>query len=930
MEAKLAELIRNNGTPSGGGSGAVSGVPYVNLHGSKVRFSIIPAKLGDFLDGYCALAKQDETLEADVESSKLGLSIGEVPMTKTLPLMLTMLFRFHLNDEMKEDPLLYNDDFILSIVNLIQQAMADKLQISQQMSELICCVLESKPWHKGEDTYVRIRFQFPYAQVDAMYQSRTLRPLMIKLLRAARIISRLEVSPVGDWDVILEEIKDVVGLYRSKEDINQSPMTFTHIYGYVPETEIESKNMPELELKDIFSPANHSFVFRQYTSNQFLQKNEQISYWLPLFLSVNYWGGMLNPKDSGAKNDGPKPSSSDDGSEQVDDKDPLYIVRQLLPLLNINRFNVEPYWMDIGRVLFNITDGGDEGLELWIQYSAKAEAADRDKDACIARYGLPLKGTFLSEKTVAWYAKEDSPQAYKEWHMNWCNNSLSQAMSLNQVEVAEAIYRVFWLDYICTKMSTSKDGWMRFTGNQLKKMDDAIYLRKAITDILIPIYKRMRLQCSEQSLRADSKESDKKHLESQISQINKLINKLNNQGFRSAIINLARENFYVEDFDRIKDSDPTKTGWSNCVIECCGDRAYDRSGKPEDYITMTTYIPYRGDFTWDHPLIKELMIWLGQVFVDDELKRYFLKDASCMLLGRNAEKYFRVWTGDTNGSKSMIVKLFQATLGMYCCDFPVTMLCGKTMASQSGPTPELAQARGAHVGIIAEPSHDEPLHGAKVKRHTGGDRFFARMCNENGGSIEAFYKLILMCNRIPPIPDLDDAVEARVFILPFLSSWVDDAPMDEAERYKQRKFKKDPFFEKRIPELALAFAWVMVQYFTFYKNEGLRPPEIVKTCIKNHWQENDPYLNFIRDRVGYAYVNGDDKNIDKNASVIATDLYVSFKKWYGSEYPGGKVPDQPRFTAEMKMKSRLGPQDGRRWRGIRVNEPVLELPRDHR
>ena len=202
---------------------------------------------------------------------------------------------------------------------------------------------------------------------------------------------------------------------------------------------------------------------------------------------------------------------------------------------------------------------------------------------------------------------------------------------------------------------------------------------------------------------------------------------------------------------------------------------------------------------------------MRQVFTDDGLRDYFLKMSASCLKGRNSDKVFPIWTGEGNNSKSMIVKLFEACFGTYCIKFPTSVITGKRTQS-SAPMPEMARAKSTRAAIIQEPDDDEVIRGGMLKELTGGDSFFARALHENGGDVQAMFKLILMCNKIPPIPTGGKAVKNRTRILPFMSTWVTNAPESEEEQFQRRLFKMDPFFEKQIPNLAKAFMWVLVRY----------------------------------------------------------------------------------------------------------------------
>ena len=594
----------------------------------------------------------------------------------------------------------------------------------------------------------------------------------------------------------------------------------------------------------------------------------------------------------------------------------IEIARHLLPLLRAERFYTKYYWLDIGRLLYNITSGSTDGLDLWIKYSGPAV-----HHMCRSLYPN-IGSTPLTVKTLAWYTQCDNRVAYDEWHRAWCHEALTTALSCLHADVAKAVYRVFWLEYICP--NSEKNLWYKFNGTRFERLDNAMDLRKDITSKFISIYEGMRAEASLKIFtELQGRDAQKKELEAFIAQIGGLIRKLKSEGYKSVLIKAAHEFFHIKSFTQISDSDPNKTGWNNCVVEICDGVAYPRPGKPEDFITMTTGISYRNDLYWDHPVVKKLMLWLGKAFVDPELLKYFKKDVASFLYGRNSEKYFRVWTGDTDNSKSMIVKLLECSLGDYIFNIPVSVFTAKPFSS-SGPNPEIAQGKSCHVGVISEPDTDEDFRNGVIKRMSGGDSYFARKLNEDGGKIISTYKPILQCNRIPNIPNVDRATMNRWFILPFLSTWTENPPATEEARYQRRLFLKDPKFEAQIPELAVAFGWLMVQSYPSYAQEGLIRPKIVQDYIDRHWESRDPYLAFIKERIAYAYKE-DKTTLNLEASLSSHQIYPSFVQWYRDQHLGNIIPPKHRFHDEMCSKGRLGALNAEnRWLGIILTvQPLL-------
>lgn len=919
MGSQVLDLISNFGAPN---ESSATGLTYTTLYGDKRTFSVIPERLGEFFDSLAEIIKQDieeETVEHVTDYKEFGLPIAEMIGSKqTIPVTIHLKMSFNTQDEKHADVI--NDEFITKLVYNIQSTVAAHLNISPNMSELLTTVETSNPWDiqpsiKG----VSVRVMFPYAQVDVNFQRTHLRAFILDRLHTSQVLTELPFPPIEAIDQIVQPIKDYIPMYRCKETELEAPMIMSHIYQRLTFENISENNSinlissPNVDMGSIFMPTYYQYIFNNILSKDFLNKNTDVRHWFLMFTSIYYWSGTTSISKEETTN-----SALAEGEIEYDEnvattKNPLTIAIYLLNMLHIDRFNVEPFWKDVGQALFNITEGSQEGFNLFVHHSAKSTVPGRDRVACL-NYYKSIKRNQLSEKTIAFFARKDSRRAYDEWHGQWSKPYIYKALSCDHDDVAELIYRIFWLEHMCTDKEANV--WHVFKNHRLMVQDGCVELELGISEYLVPMLEKMK---STSALQTQTSGEEKKQQEIFNTQIGKLCKNLKQSGFVFSCIRMARKKFKVYDFNKYKDSDPSKTGWYNCVITCSGDHAYTSDGKPEDYITKSTYMTYRSDFTWQHPLVVKFLNWMGQVFPNKELCHYFLKDMASFLYGRNAEKLLRAWSGQGDNSKTMVAKLLQLVLGAYCVDFPPSMLTGKSLGS-SGPSPELAQAEGAHVGFVPETEHDEKIREGTVKRFTGGDRFFARFCKQDGGSLEAFFKIIIMCNTIPEFTAISKALRNRFLYIPFLATWTDDAPDDPAEQYRQRKFKKNIYFENELPELAQAAAWVMVQYYSIYKKEGLKAPPIVVQYTEDHWNENDPILGFITEYVTQAWTvnpeNGE-RITDNSKYFTASEAHVQFTKWHRRTYPNVEVPSQPMFRQDLSV--RLGPQGkSKRWYGMEL------------
>lgn len=946
-------------------SKAVSGKNYSKTFGSKKEFAVSSGeKLSNFLTNYCNLANADINKEKLTHSNfnKLGLDIGEVVNEDFCPLILEMTFsmKTELNDtnSIYQQIQFYNENFLVNVIKIIQQTISDKLSVSSSMFESICCVLENKSYFRGDNLCRNLKFQFPYCQVDLRYQKQYLFPAIILGLKREKIIADLENVIEDNWNKIIQPIRSVVPLYRSKNDMYESPLSLSHIYGNLidrysdSETEscdescsdvnsidIEDYNIEEEELGDVFNMSSFSLIKNK---NIDIEITKELSYYLPFFLSIHYCANITLPKD--------EVNYDEEHFEDYDsDKDSRYLAPIFLKMIARFRFEQENYWYIIGNILFNtyvdeniyftgqdMNNVEDKGLELWTKYSKNTKMSLRSQKACESKY-YTFRKTKYTVKTLAFWARIDNPREYLEWHNKWCQDALKDALSLSESKLMEAVYRVFWLDYISLGESY-KQGWYYFSKNGFKDSRNSILLRTDINDRLIPIYEKLRDQ-----MRNSSERSSRKRLadfqgigsEAAAKKIEEIIKKLSKDSNVKSLINMCELRFYNEDFERSKDKNHLLVGCLNGIIECNDKKAYFREALPEDYVTLNTNIRFPLELNWKSSIVVELMEWLGKVFPDKELLDHFLKDESSHLVGKNYEKRLRFWVGNGNAGKSLIEKLHQKAFGKkYCISGKSEMLVktGKSFGS-SGPNPELAQFESAHTAFYNEIGPNDTIDCGKGKKRSGGDNDFARGCGSNGGAIESTVKDVVVLNKVPPVDEMDEAFIQRLDgIMLFLSKFVDDPPESIQEQYKRKLFKKDDFFDQRIEDFAPAFLWVLVQKYEDYKREGIKPPKVIKDYISNYVNSLDHYSIFIRTKIRHSYIRepdpdieDDEGEIDINAKMTTDEVYTHFKKWFMNNNPGKSIPILGTFENEMLMKDRLGPQhkDGY-WRCIKILSKVVK------
>lgn len=908
--------------------------------GNSKKFPIDSSSVIKFYKGYSDLIVDND--------EEIIPTLGEVT-DHNIPLISEFYFKFEKDENIEVDQnySFYDKKLIHSLAICHHKVIGSLINVSARNTEYVCAVCESKPWIENNYYVVKLTLQFPYLKLGKEFINTTFRNKLLSQIRKARIEGYFTYStPIGDWSSHLQAVKDIYPLYGSSINSKTPPSTLVGIFG-----EHQDGICKSISLQKAYEYRNHCFIKSGQCDEEDVELLDSYDIGevdihmqlLPMFLSVFFYSVCANIKNQLENETSSSCYSeeySEDYYERIEEMSDLEICLELIDMLNEKRFNNESYFLDIGRALFNATKGSEEGLKIWTRLGIDRDL-DYDEDYYEDQYENFDK-SHISYKTLGWYAKRDNFEKYEDWHKSWCLPKLTQCLHSGgaHVPVAEAFYRVFWLEYFF-----SNGRWYAFRDHILVSLAETIPLRNAITNGLIPYFESFNSQYISVK-KGEENEEKEKSLEKSIKETKKIIKNLQTESYRNQIIISSQTYFWKENIHRVLNKDPRLLGAKNCVIELTAEKAFAREGKPEDYITKKLGVRYKYKYNFDHKDITDLLLYFRQVFPHPELNEHMKKDISSILYGRNAEKIFRVWIGDTNGSKSIYQKTIRNMLGDYYCDLPPEYYSAQQKAS-NGPNPELAQTEDARVGFSAEPDDDISIKGPRVKRVTGGDSYFARNCNQDGGSIETSFKPIMVLNVVPDITGMDEATKNRFCMIPFECRWLKPEeidkleypfPEDVEEQIKLKTFVMDEKFEDQIPRMAGALLWLSVYYYRIYLQTGLKTPPYVQKWMNEYWKRNDSYTSFIAERLEQATISRECKEckekeidckvcnnskfvkeIDMEKSITATELFPEFKRWFFETYPNKKkdqFPDKKKFVTIMSGKDKLKKQHNRRWWGI--------------
>lgn len=325
-------------------------------------------------------------------------------------------------------------------------------------------------------------------------------------------------------------------------------------------------------------------------------------------------------------------------------ENPIRVANKFVSLIEPIRFFTEIYWLDIGKAIYTVYNGHDDGLQLWIQQLQRAMAYPKtipeflQTETHWINICHELYPTFINNKitikTLAWYARTDSPELYMMWHSNWCDSSMDKAIYGSYIDVAKHLHRLHWLDFIYCPFN----GWFQFKNNRWIHIEKDINLWGLISTNFIDQLEHRRQILN---LRNHNSNDDafKGNNEMMMKKITVLLGKLRDKRFTTKVIDETTEYFNDNKFKTLLDTNPCLTGINNGIIEIVKHHIIFRPGKPEDYISIHMNACYDNAYTWDHPEVQECMQWLNQVFATNRIVLHnFLKFASSCLKGGNIDR----------------------------------------------------------------------------------------------------------------------------------------------------------------------------------------------------------------------------------------------------------------------------------------------------
>lgn len=919
---------------------SINGHPYGYKYkvGNKDSIEVDPPheSISDFADGILAYIHtstkkyfdtRETILDEVFDPSKFSYPVFERIKENMSPIIVDMKFKFiNTND----DEPLYNRLFIYKCVYLLQEIIMGVFKIESEGDDelnknLLCFFMETDSWKNDEYTYLNLRFQFPYSKINIEYLNRVVITNFRKSLTEQNIIKNyVNQTPVDPLNVIIPFMSEYICMYGSKDKETDAPYHLKSCYSFIQDDEHIDITLPETQL-----PFFHNFItdssidFSENTlvSSNLIEKDNLYDdkfYNLPLILSVHFTNKILKINEGisisniSVDETKAKKPKAEVGSSPT--KDQYGQLLELIELISPSRFTsyYKYYWVSIGKAIYNICNGRSNGLALWQKYTTDIEL----KDLCVDMYD-DFNAQILDIRTIKSYASVDNKEKFDEWMISQYEIKLQSSLSAQSLDVADLISEILELEFVYDRVN---DVWYHFNGTRLVMDRKAYMFINYITAKDGKVHKVLN-KYREELIKKSNESGDrtnKQFHETLIKKVSDLFYKLANLCYVKKIVEACQVYMFDDNLYVNTDENMMTMACKDCIMECYDDFIAIRPGMLQDYITKCTNVSFPVTYDINHPKVQFMLQYFGQVHTDSQLCHFFLKHLASFLRGGNDEKFFLNWIGEANASKSQVLKFVQAALGEYCVIIPNHIITLNINSNTGKPEPALERAKGARVGFAAETDRTEKWHVGNIKKFTGNDVYFNRTLNKEGSERVLSWILIAMSNVVNDAPNADEAYFVREVIIPFLSKWVDNAPVSREEQYSQRRFQMDLGFSNKIKNYGQAMLFLQYYYYPIYRREGIRIlPDLVKRATMKHQRDLDVIFNFIHSKLQAIYI-GDpkDKIPDTSKKSSVSDLHAIYKRWYRAAYGNDVIPlDEFKFRDEMSR--RIGhADDNSLWFGI--------------
>ena len=561
-------------------------------------------------------------------------------------------------------------------------------------------------------------------------------------------------------------------------------------------------------------------------------------------------------------------------------------------------------WMRVGWALRNT---GFELYLTWLKLSSQSSEFDWGDVGNLWRHwrNMNRDNDGLTERSIMYWARNDCD---KNLYEKVKSNSLDFYMDIaidepSDYTIAQVLYYRYRDEFVFASFKGKK--WYQYDGNRWTETPEGHKTREAMSK---DIYSLFTKKISDRIMRESEHDPSSDEFQGshdKTKTFRNLCPKLRDVTHKNKFLTESQEQFFMPDFIEKLDSNNNLLCFNNGVVdfsETDKDKIF-RKGRPEDYNSKSTKIDYIPlDRERDAEIIAEINTFMYQLFPKDSLRKYMWEHLASVLIGRNKNQRFNIYTGAGRNGKSCLVELMSKILGEYKGTVPVTLVTDKR-GTIGGTSSEVAQLQGVRYAVMQEPEKGASMNEGIMKELTGGDPIQARALWSDSITFIPQFKLVCTLNNLFDVKSNDEGTWRRIRICPFESLFTEKPQTDDPE--KPYQFEVDFNMEDKFERWKNVFMSMLVD-LAFETKGMVEDVEIVLSASNSYRANQDHFAEFIQDNIIPS----------KGDTIGKQDISREFKEWYKSNH-GNNVPKAKELYDMMDKKYKWR---NNKWIDIKIRE----------
>lgn len=574
----------------------------------------------------------------------------------------------------------------------------------------------------------------------------------------------------------------------------------------------------------------------------------------------------------------------------------------------------EPY-NEWSRVLWATREVSEMFYPFFLSWSSQSNKFDWDDEENLESILAMWKkgrdnGIILTEGSIRYWAKKNKPEKYDEIRSK-CTDAFVHIVVKDEGtdhDLAKLIRHLLYDRFRCTSIKQNR--WYEYKNHKWVTSESGTALRRKFSTLVSPLFLKKQRIIMNQIRDDDTISPEKQNKLTQDAAIyNKISLKLRDTAKKNNILTEAKELHYDSELENNLDENPNLLCFKNGVYDFT--QKTFRDGIPEDYVSKCTnidYIELDENNEKQKIIIEEIKDFIAKLFPNTNLRCYVWEYLASLLIGRNKNQTFNIFTGCGSNGKSVLVDLLSIALGDYKGEVPITLITEKRLGVGKTSS-EVAQLKGKRFAVMQEPSKGDVINEGIMKEITGGDPIQARELYKPSFTFIPQFKLACCTNHLFSIKSNDEGTWRRIRVVDFESKFVDNPSSDpELNEFKKDKSLKDKF------ETWAPILMSMLIKIANNTNGNVTDCNEVLASSQKYREEQDYLAKFISEKIKKYIPNEDEENI-KIPKISKNNISYEFKEWWKREF-NTKVPKMQELYAYLEQK--LGPYHKRGWHGYEI------------